>query len=166
MKSKADQYLIGGLGITGQALMKYFQSQKTHFIGFEEQSAENYQKALQDFKEDGRFFFKELPNEVFDHLKGVLVSPGVPMTRQWIQEALKREIPVLGELEFASLLIQGQILGVTGTNGKSTTVSLLDQILRGRTSIEPQRKHRRSTDICSYGTPKRLLCCRSQQLSA
>lgn len=61
----------------------------------------------------------------------LVVSPGVPLDIEPIQEAFKKGIRVIGELELAYLLKPSpvEILAVTGTNGKTTTTSLLEMIL-------------------------------------
>lgn len=60
----------------------------------------------------------------------MVVSPGVPLEHRIIKAALARGIPVIGELELASHFTHARIVGVTGTNGKSTTVSVLGDILK------------------------------------
>lgn len=134
-----DKHLVIGLGVTGQALIRYFLDQGISCVGFDEYSGDSYKEAVSKFSKKAEFYFKKLPKSVFGSLKRCFVSPGVPLTRSWVQEAKKRSIPVTGELEFASQLLQGSIIAVTGTNGKSTTVSLLHSILkRGgiRTSLK------------------------------
>jgi UDP-N-acetylmuramoylalanine--D-glutamate ligase len=59
----------------------------------------------------------------------IIVSPGVPLGMEPLQGALKKGIPVIGELEFASRLIETPLIAVTGTNGKSTVTALLGQII-------------------------------------
>ncbi|MBL8026883.1 MAG: UDP-N-acetylmuramoyl-L-alanine--D-glutamate ligase, partial [Fibrobacteres bacterium] len=59
-----------------------------------------------------------------------VVSPGVPMKAPILLEAKKRGIKVIGELELASGLTPADIVAVTGSNGKSTTVSLLGEIFK------------------------------------
>ncbi len=58
----------------------------------------------------------------------LLISPGVPINAPAVLLAKEMGIPVLGELEVASRLIEGTLVAVTGTNGKTTTVSLLGEI--------------------------------------
>jgi len=125
-----ETYLIGGLGITGRAVLDYLLNQDVSCVAFEDLSKENYQKAIEIYKDKPvKFYFGELPQSVFETCREVFISPGVPLTRPWVQEAIKREIPVSSELELAFRYLKGDVIAVTGTNGKSTTVSLLQEIL-------------------------------------
>ncbi len=66
-------------------------------------------------------------------LEGVdiaLLSPGVPPSLPLFDEARRRGIRVTGELEFCSQFLRGPILGITGSNGKTTTTSLCGHLLK------------------------------------
>ncbi len=63
----------------------------------------------------------------------VVVSPGVPMETPLIRWAHESGKTVMGEMELAFCLSDARFAAVTGTNGKSTTVSLLGEIVRGAT---------------------------------
>ncbi len=60
----------------------------------------------------------------------MVVSPGVPTSTTAVQEALAAGIPVYSELEVASWYANGQIIAITGTNGKTTTASLVGHMMR------------------------------------
>lgn len=67
----------------------------------------------------------------------VVASPGVPDENPLIEEALSRDIPIIGELELASRYADVPIIAVTGTNGKTTTASLIAHVLKssGRQTV-------------------------------
>lgn len=60
----------------------------------------------------------------------VIPSPGVPRYAPPIVEAVKRSVPVLGEIEVAYRLSQAPLLAITGTNGKTTTTAMVGAICR------------------------------------
>ena len=59
----------------------------------------------------------------------VVISPGVPYRLAPIEAARRRGVKVIGELELASQFLRSPLLAVTGTNGKSTTVTLIGKFL-------------------------------------
>jgi len=59
----------------------------------------------------------------------IVLSPGVPRSTAFIQQALNAGVPVVSEIEIAAEVARAPILAVTGTNGKSTVVTLLGKIL-------------------------------------
>jgi UDP-N-acetylmuramoylalanine--D-glutamate ligase len=62
----------------------------------------------------------------------MVISPGVAADSPIVLEAQKRGIKVIGEIEFASLFTDSPIIGVTGSNGKSTTVHVLAEMCQSK----------------------------------
>lgn len=58
----------------------------------------------------------------------LVVSPGVPLSVDIIKQAYEKGIPVFSEVEFASWCCKGKIIAVTGSNGKTTTTTLLGEM--------------------------------------
>lgn len=59
----------------------------------------------------------------------VVLSPGVPSNAPVVEEARRRKIPIVSELEVASWFCKGSIIAITGSNGKTTTTTLIGKIL-------------------------------------
>jgi len=71
----------------------------------------------------------ELPEEAADSLDLVVMSPGVPLDIPPVETLKAKGIRIWGEVELAYQAGAGKVLAVTGTNGKTTTVSLLGKIM-------------------------------------
>jgi UDP-N-acetylmuramoylalanine--D-glutamate ligase len=67
--------------------------------------------------------------EVFADADLIVLSPGVPPDLEEFDQARKRGIPVIGDLELASWFLEGDIAGITGSNGKTTTTALTGHVL-------------------------------------
>ncbi|MCQ4691339.1 Mur ligase family protein, partial [Clostridium sp. SL.3.18] len=68
--------------------------------------------------------------ELLDGQDMVILSPGVPTDLPVVVEMRKRGIQVSGEVELAYAFGKGDVLAITGTNGKTTTTSLLGEIMK------------------------------------
>ncbi|HKS25946.1 MAG TPA: UDP-N-acetylmuramoyl-L-alanine--D-glutamate ligase [Thermoanaerobaculia bacterium] len=64
-----------------------------------------------------------------DGVSEIVISPGVPLTIPLLQRAAAMAIPIVGEIELAYRYLQGTVIAVTGSNGKSTTTTLIGEIL-------------------------------------
>jgi len=90
------------------------------------------EKKLTDLINDVKPYVKEfiLGNHVtnFDAIDLIVLSPGVPLDIEPIKKAKKEGIRIIGELELAYNLLEGEFIGITGTNGKTTTTALVGEI--------------------------------------
>ena len=67
--------------------------------------------------------------ETFLKAECIVVSPGVPLEQPLLREAAGRGTEILSEIELASRFLGGRIVGITGSNGKTTTTTLVGEIL-------------------------------------
>lgn len=85
-------------------------------------------------KTDGTYpvcvYAGELPKEVQDSLDLVVLSPGVPTDLPIVKSFYEQGLPVWGEVELAYRVGDGEVLAITGTNGKTTTTALLGKIMQ------------------------------------
>ncbi len=73
---------------------------------------------------------KDYPKELFQTADYAVFSPGVPLEIELADFFRAADIPILGEIELAYRLDQGQVIGITGTNGKTTTTTLMGEIMK------------------------------------
>src|SRR5690625_1717823 len=71
------------------------------------------------------------PVTVLEDIQIIVKNPGIPYNNFILQEAKNRNIPIITEIELANLLIDNkQMIGITGTNGKTTTTTLVKEMLQ------------------------------------
>ncbi len=75
-----------------------------------------------------QYEFGQHSDKVFD-CDFIITSPGVPTNSPVIQKAFEKGIEIYSELEFASYFCKGKIIAITGSNGKTTTTSLVHHLL-------------------------------------
>ena len=124
-----------GLGISGVETAKFLLRRGCYPICFEGQSEERFKSRsglvveVEELQRSGAtIIFGVEGSDIVPHLSGVVgavISPGVPLKGQMAQSFLSLGIPVIGEFELGIALSGVASVIVTGSNGKSTTVSLL-----------------------------------------
>lgn len=131
---KNKRWCVLGFGVSGQWAALLAQAQGAQVTVLDEKSEEHFAaERVAEFKAKGiAFFWGGFSSEILGHADGIIVSPGVPLSSPAIQEVMRtKKIPVVGEIEFASAFVDpGKLIGVTGTDGKSTTTSLIGHFLR------------------------------------
>ena len=88
----------------------------------------NYRKTLEDYNIE----FEEEMHSEDRILKADLImkSPGIPETVPLVKKVRKKKIPIVSEIEFAYPYCDGKIIGITGSNGKTTTTHLTYHIFK------------------------------------
>ncbi len=133
MSRTASAVAVLGFGITGQAVLEYLLQREpgTPLILFNDEPVADAEKRLAFERRGVRFLAGA---DAFAGLAGcrlVVMSPGFD-GRQPRFAALRREgVEVISEIEFAFRRCRGRIIAVSGSNGKSTTVSLVQHLLAG-----------------------------------
>ncbi len=69
-------------------------------------------------------------NTILENVQIIIKSPGIPNQHPVLTEANKRHLDVISEIEFASRFTKAKLVGVTGSNGKTTTTSLIGHVLK------------------------------------
>lgn len=71
-----------------------------------------------------------VPEELKKELALTVLSPGVPIDAPLVEELREQEIPIWGEIELAYTFARGRVAAITGTNGKTTTTTLVGEIMK------------------------------------
>ncbi len=122
-----SKYLVVGAGKSGVAAANFLAAR-----GQEVSLTDSNPHPDVPFKVDDRVakFFGYHDEAALSGVATVVISPGVPLTIPLLQRAGALAIPIIGEIELAQRYLQGTIVAVTGSNGKSTTTALIGEILK------------------------------------
>ena len=150
MEIKGKKVLVFGSGISGESaacLLLRESAQVVLYDGNENLKAEEIMKKITDKLPAGEKTASEaasgtvseavrlqvvlgrFPEELLEQLSLTVMSPGVPTDLPVVDKMRAAGIPVWGEIELAYALGKGDVLAITGTNGKTTTTALLGQIM-------------------------------------
>ena len=125
-----ERLLVVGFGVTGRAVCQYAVKHSIATFLSEQRALTGEQRAWLGENgipyEDGGHTDRALAG-----IDAIVLSPSVPLTLPLIEHAKRRGIPVHSELDLAALVSASRpIVAVTGTNGKSSTVNLIGDLLR------------------------------------
>jgi UDP-N-acetylmuramoylalanine--D-glutamate ligase len=130
MELKGKKVLVVGLGKSGLAAALFLRRRGAQVTVSDIRSAEALAKDIPALLDEG--INVEAGGHgllTFRRQDLIVVSPGVPLETPELMQAKSFGRPVIGELELAARFLKGKILAVTGSNGKTTTTSLLGEIL-------------------------------------
>lgn len=131
MNLTGKRALVIGLGKSGVAAVRFLAGRGAVVTAADARSRDQLAGAAEALAGlDLELRFDGHPDSLLAQQDLIVPSPGVPWDLPGLVSARGRGIAVWGELELASSALRGRVIGVTGTNGKTTTVSLIDHVLR------------------------------------
>lgn len=131
MDLKGKKVLVVGLARTGIATAKFLKAKGSLVTTTEVKPKEEMEEAVQELKGlDISTEWGGHQTETFLKQDMIVVSPGVDLTIEPIQKAIKQGVRVVSEIELAYHFIHVPIIAVTGTNGKTTTTLLVGEMLK------------------------------------
>ncbi|MFU0826644.1 MAG: UDP-N-acetylmuramoylalanine--D-glutamate ligase [Lachnoclostridium sp.] len=132
MNLEGKRILIYGAGKSGIAAAKLLHKGNARIVIYDENNQldidEVKAKLPKDF--DGSFLLGNISEDLLNTIDLLILSPGVPTDLDLVIRAKEKHIPVWGEVELAYCFSKGKIVGITGTNGKTTTTTLVGQIMK------------------------------------
>ena len=138
MEFTDKKVLVFGSGKSGIAASKLLLKNNADVILYDGNESIDNIKLKEDILSglDGKdvtIVLGELKDELLDELDLTVMSPGVPTDLPVVLKMKDKGIPVWGEIELAYATGKGDVLAITGTNGKTTTTALLGEIMRNYT---------------------------------
>jgi UDP-N-acetylmuramoylalanine--D-glutamate ligase len=130
LEIKGKRVLVVGLGKSGVASALFLKGFGAQVTVSDTKSPEELASAIPSLLDRGIIVETGQHGErTFREEDLIVVSPGVPLEVAPLRQARAAGIPVIGEIELASRFLQGRIIAITGSNGKTTTTALAGQIL-------------------------------------
>lgn len=137
-------YLIIGFERSGISATSLLINKKQNVFVYDSDN-KKYQNAQGNKAFEKVTFVKKLSAEMLKTIDICVVSPAVRLDSEIMQKIYRMGIKVIGELELGVLFCRGELLAITGTNGKTTAVTLLGDIIKGSKTVgnigEPITSH-------------------------
>lgn len=138
MEIEGKKVLVFGSGISGEAASRLLLQKGAEVVLYDGNDSLDADKILGEITwEEGQKarvvlgrLSEQQEDEMLDGLSLVVMSPGVPTDLPVVEKMRAKGIPVWGEIELAYVFGKGQVLAITGTNGKTTTTALLGEIMK------------------------------------
>ena len=124
----AERVAVVGLGVTGQSIVRFLQKDHASDEVVVLDTREPNDDLSRKYKElDIRWATKGLPKEHFDR---IVVSPGLSMESCLMKGAIASGAPIFSDIDLFFDAVEAPVIGITGTNGKSTVTSLVGHLLQ------------------------------------
>ena len=132
MDMKNKKVLVFGSGISGIGAGKLLEQVGASVVLYDGKETLDKEVLKAQLGDDTKaeIILGELSEEVMETLDLVVMSPGVPTDLPVVLKMRDMGIPIWGEVELAYTYGKGDVLAITGTNGKTTTTALLGEIMK------------------------------------
>lgn len=136
MNLDGKKVIVAGSGISGIGAVSLLCKLKAEIVLYDE----NKERSIREIKSKLREEIVDLPeitiiigemeSSLLQDIDVLILSPGIPVDASFLEKVKKMGIPIWGEIELAYRFAKGKLVGITGTNGKTTTTALTGAILK------------------------------------
>ena len=132
MELTGKKIIVVGTGISGIAAVKLLNTVEAEVVLFDGNDKLSVDEVRAKLPEDVKceIYIGDLPQEIMGQFEIAVLSPGVPTDLELVNKLRDLGCAIWGEIELAFCFEKGKVLAITGTNGKTTTTSLLGQIMK------------------------------------
>ena len=121
----AKRIVVAGLGLSGQACLRFLAGQPVQLSAWDTRTDQSLPAGI-----EVPLVLGEPPTGFWDTVDLVVVSPGLALDHPQLQAAAARDVVIIGEIELFARFNQAPVLGITGSNGKTTVTLLTTHILK------------------------------------
>lgn len=124
--------VVVGTGVSGMGAVKLLSETSADITLYDGNDKLDRDEVLKKIPDDCdlRLIIGEMPDEVIKETDLLVISPGVPIDSDIVKLFEKENVPVWGEIELAYNFEKGTVFAITGTNGKTTTTTLVGEIMK------------------------------------
>ncbi|MGD9587761.1 MAG: UDP-N-acetylmuramoyl-L-alanine--D-glutamate ligase [Pyrinomonadaceae bacterium] len=132
MQTEGIKALVLGAGRSGVASARFLADRGAIVALHDRKDVAEWTESARSLKDSHRvgLISGEIPSWLLDQIEMVVISPGVPTATVPARYIDRKGGEVIGEVELASRFLSGRIVGITGSNGKTTTTTLVGEILK------------------------------------
>ena len=120
--------LILGFGITGQSCLRYFNNMDQVCRVYDTRLRGEL-KNIEEYAQN-EFYFTHYDNKILKGIETVIISPGFSPNHTLINQIRNKGILIQTDIDLFKSVFNGKIISVTGTNGKTTVVHMLEKVLK------------------------------------
>jgi len=129
-KNSKSMKLILGLGETGFSVAKFFIKQNVEFKLADSRKTPPLLESYQKLSQENNTYFGNWTLDLLTDVDEIIVSPGIAQDESIIIWAREKNIAVISDIELFSRYAKGHVVGITGSNGKSTVTQLLGEMIK------------------------------------
>ena len=136
MNLNGKHVLVLGMGVTGLSMAKWLVRQNARVRVADSRSNPPNVAAIKSVLPEVEIYNGPFENKLFEDVELIAMSPGVPMAESHVQQAIKRGIPVAGDITLFNWALEQcgaprpKIFAITGTNGKTTVTAMVGALLK------------------------------------
>ena len=127
---KNKKVTVVGSGISGIAAAKLLLHKNARVTLYDSNEALDKAKVTERIGAEITIICGEFTEELAENTELLVLSPGVPTDLPFVLNLKEQGVPVWGEIELAYQIAGGKFIGITGTNGKTTTTALTGEIMK------------------------------------
>jgi UDP-N-acetylmuramoylalanine--D-glutamate ligase len=125
-----ERRAVMGLGVTGQSVARWWRRQGSPFVALDTRSEmADSLSVRQAVGAEAPLHFGDIDRAVLDGITELVVSPGIALDHPLVQYALENGVRVIGDIDLFVAASTAPVIGITGSNGKSTVTALLASMI-------------------------------------